>query len=123
MTACTHPVDLHDVLFPARDYITGDAFEVRRCRDCGLAMTWPRPADMGRHYPDAYYGEASEKRFVGPIEKLQASLYGSRAGWVERAAGGKPGSVLDVGCGRGFLLDAFRRRGWTVQGTELSEAS
>jgi SAM-dependent methyltransferase len=31
--------------------------------------------------------------------------------------------VLDVGCGRGFLLDAFRRRGWEVQGTELDERS
>ncbi len=123
MSSCTHPEDHLDTLFPARDYVTGDAFEIRRCRDCGLAMTWPRPANVGRYYPDAYYGTASEKRFVGPIEKLQSSLYGSRAAWVERAVGGKPGSVLDVGCGRGFLLDAFRRRGWAVQGTELSEAS
>jgi SAM-dependent methyltransferase len=31
--------------------------------------------------------------------------------------------VLDVGCGRGFLLDAFRRRGWEPQGTELDDRS
>ena len=46
----------------------------------------------------------------------------ARAG-SRRRSGGRPGRVLDVGCGRGFLLDAFRRRGWTVEGTEMSDAS
>ena len=125
MKPCTHPADRLETLFLARDYVTGDPFEIRRCRACGLALTWPAPSpsEMGRYYPDAYFGEAGEKRFVGPVEGLQRALYGSRACRVEMAAGGHPGRVLDVGCGRGFLLDAFRRRGWTVEGTEISEAS
>jgi SAM-dependent methyltransferase len=53
---------------------------------------------------------------------LQRALYGGRARAAERLAG-RPGRVLDVGCGRGFLLDAFRRRGWDPQGTELDERS
>ena len=125
MTACPHPVDRLETLFPAQDYVTGDSFEIRRCRDCGLAITWPPPppCEMDRYYPDAYYGDAAEKRFVGPVEALQGALYGRRARQVEKATGRGPGRVLDVGCGRGFLLDAFRRRGWTVEGTEMSEAS
>ena len=125
MKPCTHPADRLETLFPARDYVTGDPFEIRRCTACGLALTWPAPSpsEMGRYYPDAYYGNAGEKRFVGPVEGLQRALYGSRASQVEKAVGGRPGRVLDVGCGRGFLLDAFRRRGWTVEGTEMSEAS
>ena len=125
MTPCSHPEERLETLFPASDYVTGDPFEIRRCRDCGLALTWPPPppSDMARYYPDAYYGEAGEKRFVGPVEGLQRAVYGSRARRVEEATGGRPGCVLDVGCGRGFLLDAFRRRGWTVEGTEMSEAS
>ena len=125
MTPCPHPVDRLETLFPARDYVTGDSFEIRRCRDCGLAITWPPPppCEMDRDYPDAYYGDAAEKRFVGPVEALQGALYGRRARQVEKATGRGPGRVLDVGCGRGFLLDAFRRRGWTVEGTEMSEAS
>jgi SAM-dependent methyltransferase len=118
-------MDRLEVLFRARDYVTGDPFEVRRCAACGLALTWPPPTpeDMGRYYPDAYYGDAGEKRFVGPVERMQRALYGARVSQVERALGRGPGRVLDVGCGRGFLLDAFRRRGWTVEGTEMSEAS
>ncbi len=125
MSGCPHPPDRTTTLFAARDYVTGDPFEIRRCAACGLAFTSPPPGPsaMGRYYPDAYYGNAGEKRFVGPVEGLQRSLYGARARRVESVAGGRSGKVLDVGCGRGFLLDAFRRRGWDVEGTEMSEAS
>jgi SAM-dependent methyltransferase len=125
METCPHPPDGLETLFAARDCVTGDPFEIRRCGACGLSLTWPSPspAEMGRYYPDAYYGDAGEKRFVGPVEGLQRALCGSRARRVEAAAGGRPGRVLDVGCGRGFLLDAFRRRGWAVEGTEMSAAS
>lgn len=123
--SCPHPAAHQDLLFPAVDHVTGDRFEVRRCRDCGLALTHPAPsgAAAARYYPDAYYGAAEEKRFTGPVEAAQRLLYRGRVRRVERWCGSPPGRVLDVGCGRGFLLDAFRRRGWAVEGTELSRTS
>src|SRR6266436_9019338 len=33
------------------------------------------------------------------------------------------GSVLEVGCGPGLMLAAFRRRGWRVFGIERNEAA
>ena len=124
MQACTHPTARAVTLFPARDYISGDRFEVLRCDACGLARTAPLPdaSRMSAYYPPAYYGTASARRFPAVVELLQRALYGGRARAVERLAGG-PGRVLDVGCGRGFLLDAFRRRGWEPQGTELDDRS
>jgi SAM-dependent methyltransferase len=56
------------------------------------------------------------------VEWLQGALYPSRARAVARLAGGT-GRVLDVGCGRGRLLAAFRGQGWEVHGSELTEAS
>jgi SAM-dependent methyltransferase len=125
MPSCPHPQDRLTPLFPASDYITGDAFEVAACAACGLVVTSPQPSGeaLGRYYPPAYHGESTGNRFPAPVEALQRILYRSRAAEVERVAGGGPGRVLDIGCGRGHLLDAFRRRGWRVQGTELTEHS
>jgi SAM-dependent methyltransferase len=121
---CTHPTADRASLFHASDYISGERFEVLRCDACGLVRTSP-PPDAGRisdYYPAGYYGAASDRRFPAPVELLQRALCGYRARSVERLAGG-PGRVLDVGCGRGFLLDAFRRRGWEPHGSELDERS
>ncbi|HVI95750.1 MAG TPA: class I SAM-dependent methyltransferase [Anaeromyxobacter sp.] len=122
MSACQHPADRREPLFPARDYITGETFEVARCAACGLVRTTPPPEQPGRYYPDAYYGAAGARRFPVPVEALQRLMYAQRARAVERLAG-RPGVVLDIGCGRGHLLAAFRRRGWEVQGTELDDRS
>lgn len=122
MAHCSHPEDRAAVLFPARDYVTGDGFQVARCGACGLARTVPQPAHVEAYYPASYYGVPADRRFPALVEGLQRRLYDARARAVERLAGG-PGRVLDVGCGRGHLLDAFRRRGWDVQGVELDERS
>jgi 2-polyprenyl-3-methyl-5-hydroxy-6-metoxy-1,4-benzoquinol methylase len=123
--ACPHPAARQTPLFPARDYITGDLFEVARCGVCGLTVTTPQPtgAAMSAYYPAGYYGSRGGKRFPAVVERLQDALYARRARRLEALNGGHPGRVLDVGCGRGLLLEQLRRRGWDVQGTELSEQS
>lgn len=121
---CSHPAGRSLGRFPAQDYVTGEAFEVAVCGGCGAGRTEPAPdaTRMARYYPDGYYGAPGQRRFPAAVEVLQRLLYGQRAAAVERLAG-RPGRVLDIGCGRGFLLDAFRRRGWEAQGTELDERS
>ncbi|HKQ36823.1 MAG TPA: class I SAM-dependent methyltransferase [Verrucomicrobiae bacterium] len=110
-------------LFAARDYISGDSFQIFECTTCGLAFTDPVPEQWERYYPNSYYGDPKANRFPRLIEWLQHQLYASRARKVEMVAGGKSGRVLDVGCGRGHLLRAFQRRGWDVTGTEMSDAA
>jgi SAM-dependent methyltransferase len=122
-TPCPHSSQSQQRLFNARDYVTGDLFVVERCGDCGSAFTRPQPAaaQLGKYYPSEYYGRGTG-RFPAPIERLQRSLYRRRAMAVETLFGRK-GSVLDIGCGPGFLLREFRDRGWQVQGTEFSVQS
>ena len=110
-------------LFDAHDYISGDPFEIVQCTNCGLAFTNPVPQSWHRYYPDSYYGKPDTNRFPAIVEWLQNQLYASRAKRIEHLAGSKPGCVLDIGCGRGYLLRAFQRRGWDVIGTEMSEAA
>ena len=54
---------------------------------------------------------------------MQDALYSSRAKKVEQLNGGRRGRVLDIGCGRGLLLQQFKQLGWEVQGTELDDKS
>ena len=111
------------MLFIARDYITGDRFEIARCNACGLTITQPFPKDWSRYYPAAYYGASGGNRFPKPVEILQDALYSSRVKKIERLTSGRKGRVLDIGCGRGLLLQQFKQSGWEVQGTELDDKS
>ena len=125
MKPCAHSPESAHALFPARDYITGDDFVIHRCEACGLARTQPTPSPeaIGRYYPDAYYGDVIHRRFPAPVEWLQDRLYAHRARRLEGTIKGASRRVLDIGCGKGFLLRAFRHRGWVAQGVELSEHS
>jgi len=119
---CRHASGNLRTLFAATDYVSGDEFEVTRCASCDAVFTRPLPQgeEWSRYYPPAYYRTADGKRFPGPVEFLQRQLYAARARSVERMLDGRRGRVLDVGCGPGYLLKAFQRRGWETMGTELS---
>jgi SAM-dependent methyltransferase len=121
-TACVH-VSATRTLFEADDYISGERFSIELCPACGLARTQPQPATalIPDYYPPGYYGAA--KRYPAFLEWLLDRLYGRRVARLEQVAGGRPGRVVDVGCGRGLLLDKLRRRGWDVVGLELSAQS
>ena len=122
-TRCLHPADKRIVKFPAQDFVTHHSFQIAHCAACGFDVTSPQPSieTIGAYYPEGYYGKPEERRFPPLVEALQKLLYAQRVRMVESVAGRRRGRVLDVGCGRGLLLQAFHRRGWEVQGTELSD--
>ena len=99
-----------------------DGFSVSRCGGCGLGVTTPvpDPAAIQSFYPPTHYGSGGP-RYHPLIEQVAIWFRRRRAAWI--AGMHAPGSVLEVGCGHGYLLAALRDRGWTVQGIELHEAS
>jgi len=104
----SHASDLLD----ATDYITGEPFVVRRCHACGFGITQNVTTTLDSYYPRRY------RRYRGLTRATLKALYA----WKARrwSAGHPPGLALDVGCGEAWMLDALRRRGWTVIGCERS---
>jgi SAM-dependent methyltransferase len=98
-----------------RDYISGDGFGLSQCRRCGFATTEPIPASLDRYYPDRY------RRFNPFAAPILRRLYLARVdGWLRRLPA--RGRVLEIGSGTGWMLGAFRARGWTAAGSERTVA-
>ena len=104
---------------PDRLGLVPDRFQVRRCRGCGLGMTWPPAgeADLARFYPDEYWGESAEPEQAW-IERSQRE----KTSLVERHLP-RGGRLLDVGCGAGFFLRALSPSRWDRWGVEISPRS
>jgi SAM-dependent methyltransferase len=94
-----------------------------KCLGCTMVFLNPCFTDeaLADYYKNLDTGQADitarESDFYREIYALGLTLLGER-----RAP---PGTLLDVGCSSGFLLDNARARGWTTLGIELglSEAA
>ena len=89
-----------------------------------MLFRWPLPdaAELAAMYDDPAYLESAyfrDSRGERGGEGPEIGIYREAARRVE-ALLGRPPRALDVGCGSGVFLDLARRRGWRVEGVELS---
>jgi 2-polyprenyl-3-methyl-5-hydroxy-6-metoxy-1,4-benzoquinol methylase len=99
-----------------------DEFRVLKCRDCGSSWrsnmySAERIADMytAQDYADLPYfsSQGPSSRRGGRLASYERAL-----DRVESMIG--RGRLLDVGCGAGTFLGVAKRRGWEVNGLEIS---
>jgi 2-polyprenyl-3-methyl-5-hydroxy-6-metoxy-1,4-benzoquinol methylase len=87
-----------------------EKFRLVRCKKCGLIYLNPRPTinEIDKYYPSRAYWSENEN-----AEETHGYLY-------RLINNVKKGRVLDIGAGTGVFLSGFKKRGWKIDGVELS---
>jgi len=85
-----------------------------RCEACGVVFRNPRPGAA------AYTAEFGSGRAEVADEAWLGTRRGAAFARFLDAWPGRPGRVLDVGCGGGWFLKAATERGWSAVGIDLS---
>lgn len=93
-------------------------FQMVRCSSCQFIFLNPRPTmeSLFRFYQE-YLPE--EEPSIESWERMMKSVFHRAANLLERC--GKKGKLLDVGTGFGFFLTEMKKRGWEVQGVDISQ--
>jgi len=100
-----------------------EGLTIRRCANCGLAFTSPRPRfEVVRQRYSADYFEREY------LPEMRETLESRRPYWqsiLDRIEPFKGIStrLLEVGCGAGYLLREAQARGWDARGIDLNPAA
>lgn len=96
------------------DPISGERFNILECSSCKNHFTDPVPNNIDKYYPKKY-------RNYGRITFFLLNFFYKYnvKNWIKQLGDNK--SVLEVGCGTGFMLSVFKKNGWKVFGIERNE--
>jgi SAM-dependent methyltransferase len=107
-------------------YDSVDEWRIVKCNRCGFCFTNPRPTveSLPSFYDLDYFKDTDVTRFGFFNEDNSANL-GQDIGYHHRIADiescvYKRGSLLEVGAAVGGFLSVMSRRGWKVNGVEVS---
>lgn len=114
-----------DPFISGKDYfLTGESFEIMKCRDCGFRFTNPRPSadEMGKYYQSAEYISHSDSRkgllsFV--YQQVRKFTLKRKLSIISKLQ--KKGEILDIGCATGQFLKYMSENGWKTTGIEPDE--
>lgn len=98
-----------------------------RRHDLGFLELADKPSqeELLNYYQNKYYQNESGnyRKTYSELEHAVISLrIAQRARQITLFRGEAPGTLLDVGCGEGFVLRHFANLGWSVSGLDFSKA-
>jgi SAM-dependent methyltransferase len=99
------------------DYISQKTFEIWQCKNCFSMQT--KGEIKGNYYGQPYYGSKKGK-FSKYLESIFSYNHKRTANKFYKQF--KPNSVLEIGCGRGYILAELQSLGCEVFGLESNSA-
>jgi SAM-dependent methyltransferase len=97
--------------------------DIKRCLRCSIVFVHGRPTGTACQYDEAYfeqkYTDLTKSGYVNTeaARKRMLSCF-QHAISVCGSLNGRPGVVLDVGCGTGRFLELAQKEGWRAEGLE-----
>lgn len=98
-------------------YFPNEWFSVRKCNNCGLGFVSPRPCPdkIQRYYPALFYETfKNDKKHIRRYQRQSNFLK-----QILKSKNKKP-RLLDVGCAKGDFPRFMQKKGWEVEGIEIS---
>lgn len=104
---------------PDARYFVDEWFNVVECTNCGLGFVNPRPtrSEIARYYPSSFYDYFDHER------DYHWHRYAAEAKFLPEIASNNERLLLDLGCANGDFPRFMQKRGWKVEGVEVSESS
>jgi len=110
-----------------KDYFfTNEDFALAKCDSCGFVFTNPIPSveDIGKYYETENYlsHDSTNKGIIGSIyNKVRDINLNNKYKIVSQHK--ITGSILDIGCGTGELLNYFKNKQWDSKGIEPNKSA
>ena len=107
-------------------FLTGESFHLQKCDSCGFVFTNPRPEDksLSKYYDSPDY-LSHYSHGLNPVQLVYQELrrinIKNKYALVEKLV--STGSLLDIGCGTGEVLNYFQQKKWNVKGIEPSKSA
>ena len=100
----------------AHHALSGVETNVVKCKDCKVIYTHPTLIPE----TNPYESKTAEEYFQLHDEQQKVLQGEQLAAFAEKILG-RPGRILELGCGRGELLKGAANRSWTAFGVEMTE--
>lgn len=119
--------ELEEVLHCKDFLVSKKLFALCRCSSCGFTLTqdFPDQSSIGQYYDAPDYISHTDTR-KGIINRLYHTARNislkSKVNLVKKYSHASSNTLLDIGCGTGYFLDAIAKQQWKVLGIEKSES-
>ena len=112
--------EIFDPFISGKDFfLTGESFQILKCRNCGFRFTNPRPeaGELGKYYESSEYISHSDNRqglFATAYQQVRKYTLGQKYALIKKFHSN--GEILDIGCATGQFLNYLSKHGWKTTG-------